>query len=106
MAQELSCGGVCANDHQLGCYLKMAEPLYTTCKFPGDSYYQAICYHALAIAEYRTQIELYNSAKGMAIGLGKTFNSPIPTLHTSGMFGQQLKQMLDSYSGGVFISAI
>jgi hypothetical protein len=97
---------VCVCDHELGCRLKAAEYLYTTCQLPGESYWLGLCYHAMASIELSKMYELYQGSMAMAISLGKTFDMPVPTIFNSGYFGNALKVLIDSGSDNIGMVAI
>lgn len=97
MARYMLCGRVsCLDDDQLACNLRLAETLYSTCRLAGERYYHAIIYHALAMNELATRIDLYNSGLAMGIAIGKESKQEMPTIFNSGFAGLQLGQLLDS----------
>jgi hypothetical protein len=108
MARQLDCvdASACVCDHELGCRLKAAEYLYTTCQLPGESYWLGLCYHAIASIELSRMYELYQESMAMAISLGKTFSMPVPTILNSGYFGIQLQSLLASNSDHIGMVAI
>lgn len=104
MARYMLCGRIsCLDDEQLACNLRLAETLYSTCLVSDERYYHLIIYHALAIEELVSRIELYNEGLAMGIAIGKESKQPVPTIHDSGFAGMQLKSLLDSLPSNSYI---
>ena len=61
-------------------------------------YYQAICYHAIAMLKYAQRLEMWDASIAMGISLGKATNIKAPTLYESGVAGMQLKMLIDNHT--------
>ncbi len=85
-----------ADDREIATALVGAEGKYSTCKFPGEAYYRAICLDAAARLELKSAIGLYQSQRAAAIGYGSKAAIDRPCLY-DGYYGSLLKDLIDSH---------
>jgi hypothetical protein len=94
------CGTDEDNEKDLACLLSQAEFTFSTCQFPGESYYRAMILWVAAMLEFREAVAEWRSTKAAMIALGTNFSSPKPKLE-DGIYGVMLEQMKESYRSGV-----
>jgi hypothetical protein len=84
------------------CLFFDAARLYSTCKYPGMSYYEVMCLYVAARFEYRRKLRQWEAIDLGLASQGKTNNRPMPTLY-DGEYGQLLKRMEKSRKTGIVL---